>query len=130
MSKHLNTNRQFMVGNGILAFAVIMVVVIFLYMSYRLKSDIEQHYTEEYSIVLDGFKNNAYRVEVNDSIIFDGEIEVDQLQINVRRFAEESAALITNLDTEQVNIFDLDDKGGSYKFKLVDGKIQSELIKK
>lgn len=29
MAHHLNTNKQFMVGNGILAFAVIFVVVIF-----------------------------------------------------------------------------------------------------
>ena len=31
MAHHLNTNKQFMVGNGILAFAVIFVVVIFIY---------------------------------------------------------------------------------------------------
>ena len=36
---HLNTNKQFMIGNGILAFAVIFVVVIFVYMSLRLKSE-------------------------------------------------------------------------------------------
>ena len=31
MAHRLNTNKQFMVGNGILAFAVIFVVVIFVY---------------------------------------------------------------------------------------------------
>ena len=36
MAHRLNTNKQFMVGNGILAFAVIFVVVIFIYMSMRL----------------------------------------------------------------------------------------------
>ena len=35
MAHRLNTNKQFMVGNGILAFAVIFVVVIFIYMSMR-----------------------------------------------------------------------------------------------
>ena len=30
MAHRLNTNKQFMVGNGILAFAVIFVVVIFI----------------------------------------------------------------------------------------------------
>lgn len=39
MTKHLNTNKQFMVGNGILAFAVIIVVVIFVYMSMKLQQD-------------------------------------------------------------------------------------------
>lgn len=37
MAHRLNTNKQFMVGNGILAFAVIFVVVIFVYMSLRLQ---------------------------------------------------------------------------------------------
>lgn len=39
MAHHLNTNKQFMVGNGILAFAVIFVVVIFIYMSLRLQRE-------------------------------------------------------------------------------------------
>ena len=37
MAHRLNTNKQFMIGNGILAFAVIFVVVIFVYMSMRLQ---------------------------------------------------------------------------------------------
>lgn len=39
MAHRLNTNKQFMVGNGILAFAVIFVVVIFVYMSLRLQRE-------------------------------------------------------------------------------------------
>ena len=46
MAHRLNTNKQFMVGNGILAFAVIFVVVIFIYMSMRLqqKQQEERHF--------------------------------------------------------------------------------------
>ena len=36
-NNHLNTNKQFMIGNGILAFAVLLVVVIFVIMSMRLQ---------------------------------------------------------------------------------------------
>ena len=43
MAHHLNTNKQFMVGNGILAFAVIFVVVIFIYMSLRLQRENQAH---------------------------------------------------------------------------------------
>lgn len=43
MAHHLNTNKQFMVGNGILAFAVIFVVVIFIYMSLRLQRETRQN---------------------------------------------------------------------------------------
>ena len=48
MAHRLNTNKQFMVGNGILAFAVIFVVVIFIYMSMRLqqKQQEERHFID------------------------------------------------------------------------------------
>ena len=58
MAHHLNTNKQFMVGNGILAFAVIFVVVIFIYMSLRLQREnqAERHYIETYTISLIPFR--------------------------------------------------------------------------
>lgn len=48
MAHRLNSNKQFMVGNGILAFAVIFVVVIFVYMSLRLQREKEanRHFSE------------------------------------------------------------------------------------
>ena len=51
MAHRLNTNKQFMVGNGILAFAVIFVVVIFVYMSMRLQREKqeERHFIESYN---------------------------------------------------------------------------------
>ena len=54
MAHRLNTNKQFMVGNGILAFAVIFVVVIFVYMSMRLQREKqeERHLIESYTIIL------------------------------------------------------------------------------
>ena len=54
MAHHLNTNKQFMIGNGILAFAVIFVVVIFVYMSMRLQrqKEGERHFAETYNITL------------------------------------------------------------------------------
>ena len=39
MAHRLNTNKQFMIGNGILAFAVIFVVVILVYMSNNEKKE-------------------------------------------------------------------------------------------
>ena len=43
----LNTNKQFMIGNGILAFGVLAVVIIFLYMSFRFKRDANKVVTYE-----------------------------------------------------------------------------------
>ena len=72
MAHHLNTNKQFMVGNGILAFAVIFVVVIFIYMSLRLQREnqAERHYIETYTISLvKGFAGDSISLFVNDSLI-------------------------------------------------------------
>ena len=50
----LNTNKQFMIGNGMLAFGVFAVIIIFLYMSFRFqrKADKVQTYEGVYNIEL------------------------------------------------------------------------------
>ena len=60
MAHHLNTNKQFMIGNGILAFAVIFVVVIFVYMSMRLQ---RQKEGERLSLFELSEKGGNYRFE-------------------------------------------------------------------
>jgi hypothetical protein len=120
MTHHLNTNKQFMIGNGILAFAVIFVVVIFVYMS--LKSDFskssERHYAEQYTVSLTrGFAGDSLTVMINDSILFDGVVESEPLQIESARFADESALLIVEKSTENVSTFNLSEKGGEYRFE-------------
>ena len=52
MTHRLNTNKQFMIGNGILAFTVIFVVVLFAYMSMRLQNDENRRYAERYTFSL------------------------------------------------------------------------------
>ena len=118
MAHRLNTNKQFMVGNGILAFAVIFVVVIFVYMSLRLQREKEanRHFSETYSIQLTkGFVGDSISLFVNDSLIMNK-------QIKEERFAEQSALMIVNNQTETVAAFDLSEKGGTYRFeKDIDG---------
>ena len=77
---HLNVNKQFMVGNGILAFAVILVIVIFLYSSYRLQRRAEagRAYAERYGVCLSrGFAGDSLLVHVNDSLVFVGTVPAD-----------------------------------------------------
>lgn len=120
MAHHLNTNKQFMVGNGILAFAVIFVVVIFIYMSLRMqRSDqTERHYTESYTISLTkGFEGDSISLFINDSLITQKKITEEPYSVDVNRFAEQNALLIVNNQTEQVSTFDLSEKGGVYRFE-------------
>ena len=122
MAHRLNTNKQFMVGNGILAFAVIFVVVIFVYMSLRLQREKEavRHFSETYSIQLTkGFVGDSISLFVNDSLIMNKQIKEEPTAIEVERFAEQSALMIVNNQTETVAAFDLSEKGGTYRFERI-----------
>lgn len=120
MAHRLNTNKQFMVGNGILAFAVIFVVVIFIYMSMRLqqKQQEERHFIETYTISLvKGFTGDSISLFVNDSLISNKNIIEEPYTVEVGRFAEQSALLIVDNKTELVSTFDLSERGGNYQFE-------------
>ena len=120
MAHRLNTNKQFMVGNGILAFAVIFVVVIFIYMSMRLqqKQQEERHFIETYTISLvKGFTGDSISLFVNDSLISNKTIIEEPYTVEVGRFAEQSALLIVDNKTELVSTFDLSERGGNYQFE-------------
>ena len=125
MAHRLNTNKQFMIGNGILAFAVIFVVVIFVYMSMRLQRDrqADRHFAETYSISLvKGFAGDSISLFINDSLITNRKITQEPYTIEVGRFTEQSALLIVDNRTEFVSTFDLSERGGSYQFeKEADG---------
>ena len=122
MAHHLNTNKQFMVGNGILAFAVIFVVVIFIYMSLR-ENQAERHYIETYTISLvKGFAGDSISLFVNDSLIANQVMQEEAFTVEVGRFAEQSALMIVDNKTEIASVFDLSEKGGTYQFeKETDG---------
>ena len=120
MAHRLNTNKQFMVGNGILAFAVIFVVVIFIYMSLRLQKqkDEDRNFIETYTITLEkGFIGDSLSLMINDSVLVNKKITEEPFSIDVKRFAEQSALLIVDNNTELVSTFDLSEKGGTYQFE-------------
>ncbi len=119
MTHRLNTNKQFMVGNGILAFAVIVVVVIFIYMSMRLQhqKDEVRHYPEVYTISLvKGFAGDSVSIFINDSLIVSPRVTDTAYSVEVNRFADQSALMIVDNATEEMAVFDLSEKGGTYRF--------------
>ena len=89
MAHHLNTNKQFMVGNGILAFAVIFVVVIFVYMSLRLQKqkDEDRNFIETYTITLEkGFIGDSLSLMINDSVLVNKKITEEPFSMDVKTF--------------------------------------------
>ncbi len=127
MSHRLNTNKHFMIGNGILAFAVIFVVVIFVYMSMRLqqKQKTQRRFIETYSITLEkGFAGDSLSLFVNDSLIDCRTVHTEPYTVEIGRFAEYNALMIVDNRTELVSTFDLSEKGGAYRFVKEEGEIR------
>lgn len=109
-----------MVGNGILAFAVLFIVVIFIYMSFQLqrKRIGDHHFLGSYTIELvSGFTGDSISIFINDSLIKNKQIIKEPYTIKIDRFAEESALFIVNRKNNEVYTFDLSEKGGNYKFE-------------
>lgn len=127
MAHRLNTNKQFMIGNGILAFAMIFVVVIFVYMSLRLQrqKDAERNFIEMYTITLTrGFVGDSLSLLINDSVLVNQRITEEPFSIDVRRFAEQSALLIVDNATEELSLFELGERGGTYRFEKENGEVK------
>lgn len=127
MVHRLNTNKQFMIGNGILAFAVFLVVIIFLYMSMReqRKKEEERHYAETYTIELvKGFAGDSTSVYLNDSLLMNRTPDDTPLTIEVKRFAEQSALMIVDNATEKLSLFELSERGGTYRFEKENGQVK------
>mgnify|MGYP000713510902 CR=1 FL=1 len=127
MAHHLNTNKQFMIGNGILAFAVIFVVVIFVYMSMRLqqRKEGERYFAETYNITLvKGFTGDSISVLLNDSVLIDQRINKEPFTFEVKRFAEQSALMIVDQATDKLSLFELSEKGGNYRFEKEDDEVK------
>ena len=114
MAHHLNTNKQFMIGNGILAFAVIFVVVIFVYMSMRLQrqKEGERYFAETYNVTLvKGFTGDSISILLNDSVLID-------------QRTEQSALMIVDKTTDKLSLFELSEKGGNYRFEKDDDEVK------
>ena len=123
MAHRLNT----MIGNGILAFAVIFVVVIFVYMSMRLQREKEgnRYYTEVYNITLErGFAGDSIALLINDSTVLECRVAEEPLSVEVKRFADESALMIVDRATDQLSLFELSERGGNYRFEKEDGEVK------
>ena len=118
-----------MVFNAVLFFAVLIVCGIFLYMAYTFKRDVNKKVTYEgrYHIeVSEDFAKENLRVYINDSLLWDQAMPDTLISINIDRFAEESALIIVNKETDNATPFNLDPKGSKVMVKIQEGEIVFE----
>ena len=127
MAHRLNTNKQFMIGNMILAFAVIFVVVIFVYMSLRLQQQkqAERHFIEQYSVELAAdLAGDSLALMVNDSLLLEQTVGTEPVSIRFGRFAEQSTLMVVDKASDRVQLFELDEQGGDYLLRKTDGQLE------
>ncbi|WP_455673011.1 hypothetical protein [Phocaeicola sp.] len=116
----LNTNKQFMVGNGIMAFGVFAVVIIFLYMSFRFKRDADRVITYEgvYNIeITKDFAGDSISVYLNDSLLLNRTLPDASLKLEVKRFAEDNVLMVVDNATDKTSPFNLKPEGSRVEVK-------------
>jgi hypothetical protein len=127
MTHRLNTNKQFMIGNGILAFAVIIVVVIFVYMSMRTQQEKQghHHFTEQYTLTLErGFAGDSVRLLLNDSLLMERRLTEMPVTLSLTRFAEHNTLFFVDAQTDGLALFELSEQGGNYRFEKENGEVK------
>ena len=116
----LNTNKQFMIGNGMLAFGVFAVIIIFLYMSFRFqrKADKVQTYEGVYNIELtNSFAGDSIAVYLNDSLLLDQIMPDANLKVEIKRFAEDNVLMVVDNKTDKTTHFNLNPEGSRVEVK-------------
>ena len=126
MRKNLNTNKYFMVGNGLLAFAVFIIVALFIYLSFRYqrRDDAKISYEGKYHIeISNDFAGDSIAVYINDSLLLGRTMPDGVVKLTVDRFAEESALIVVDGATVKASPFSLSDKGSRIKITRNNGVV-------
>lgn len=109
-----------MVGNGILAFGVFAVVIIFLYMSFRFKRDANKVITYEgvYHIEISkDFAGDSIAIYLNDSLLLDRTMPDASLKLKINRFADDNVLMIVDNRTDKTTPFNLNPAGSRVEVK-------------
>ena len=124
-NKSINSNKQFMIGNGILAFGVFFIVCLFLYLSFRTsKTDKTKVSSDLYTIQIgNSFAGDSISVYVNDSLLLNCTMGSTALTLQVNRFAEENALMIVDNKSDEITPFSLNPKGSIVNVENENGKI-------
>ncbi len=125
--KSINSNKQFMIGNGILAFGVFFIVCLFLYLSFRNQNKLTEQnrvFPGNYTIELTAsFAGDSISVYINDSLLLNRTLDDSNLKFQIARFAEESMLMIVDNRTEKITPFNLNPEGSFTRIEKRNGKV-------
>lgn len=129
--KSINSNKQFMICNGILAFGVFFIVCLFLYLSFRYqKKQGPEEGTpvasaEIYTICLESsMSGEDVAVYINDSLLLKRTLANEPTLLQVNKFGDENALLIVNNRTDEVTPFNLSAESEMVNVNKVNGSYE------
>ena len=129
--KSINSNKQFMIGNGILAFGVFFIVCLFLYLGFRYQKKQEPEEgtpvvsAEIYTICLEAsMSGEDVAVYINDSLLLKRTLANEPTLLQVNKFGDENALLIVNNRTDEVTPFNLSAESEMVSVNKVNGSYE------
>ena len=127
MSKSIDSNKQFMIGNGILAFGVIFIVCLFLYLGFRFqqKPGTQQvQFKDMYNIQVDqSFAGDSLNIYINDSLIMGRRFADQVVRFQVGRFAESSVLMVVDAEKDVMTPFNLNEKGSKISIQKKNNQV-------
>lgn len=128
MSKSIDSNKQFMIGNGLLAFGVFSIVCLFFYLGFRYqKKDGPQVFEGQYTVQVAGqFAGDSLSIYINDSLLVNRRFDDTELKFQVQRFADESMLMVVDNRTEDITPFNLHPQGSLIRIEKRNGKVYIE----
>ena len=121
-----NPHKAFMALNVVLVIAVFIVVLIFLYLSFRFQRNAEKIVTYEGHYIIEmtnDFSGQDLSVYVNDSLLINQIMPDSSLHVSVNKFAEESILMIVNNQSDTGTSFNLNPEGSKITVKESEGII-------
>lgn len=105
--KSTRANNAFLLGSILMIVLVLVVTVLFLFMSFKLYDKKNAYKSDRYEIILGSSTlGSPLTVYINDSLLFNGTPQ-STLTLSVGRFQEESSLLVVDGVTDKVTTIEL-----------------------
>ncbi|MCQ2084498.1 MAG: hypothetical protein MJY58_08430 [Bacteroidaceae bacterium] len=108
--KTSKSNNAFLIGSIIMIVFVLLVVVLFVFLSFKIYDKKETSYNDQYTISIGKTAlGSPMTLYLNDSLLFQGTPQAP-MTISIERFQMESSLLVVDDETDVVSVLPLPEK--------------------
>jgi hypothetical protein len=126
---HLRVNRSFMLMNAILAFALFVIVGLFLYISFRFQRGADRQVRGSYAVtVSSALEGDSLSLYLNDSLLYSRRIPQEGCTDTVYPWARDNSFLVVaHSDSDRVTPLQMKEEYGSVRiYKSGEGRVVME----